>query len=277
MSETQGSSMEPPNEYDTFFRDFETPLMQEIRRQLYGEDNGLHSWGTMEELQDDLHRLNISSSSRIADLGCGACGALAAILAAVGCTGTGIDRSASALVAGQSRAVAMGVDDLMDVQLADLDEPLPFDDKSFNAILAIDMVPHLRDRHSFFQEVARLLVPGGRFLCIDPCVLTGSASNHDLHERLTWGYTQVAALGWNERLLEESGLRLMESQNRTTQALHAAELEKKVYEAHRAELERQFEWFEAERHQAYLEAATRLSREQRMARIMYLAVREQDD
>lgn len=277
MRETQGSSMEPPNEYDAFFRDFETPLMQEIRRQLYGEDNGLHSWGTMEELQDDLHRLNISPSSRIADLGCGPCGALASILVAVGCKGTGIDRSASALVSGQSRAAALGVDDLMDVQRADLDEPLPFADKSFHAILAIDMIPHLRDRRSFFHEVVRLLIPGGRFLCIDPCVLTGSVSNHDLHQRLAWGFTQLAPLGWNERLLEESGLRLMESQNRIIQVLHAAELEKKVYEAHRDQLERQFDWFEAERHQAYLEAAARLSREQRMARIMYLAVREQDD
>ena len=40
--------------------------MQEIRRQVYGKDIGLHR----------------SPSSRIADLGCGSCGALMDIMAA---------------------------------------------------------------------------------------------------------------------------------------------------------------------------------------------------
>lgn len=74
---------------------------------MYGKDIGLH----------------LSPSSRIADLGCGSCGALMDIMAA-----------------GQSQAAALGIAGLLDLQLAGL------------------------------------LRPGGRFLCIDPCVLTGGVS-----------------------------------------------------------------------------------------------------
>lgn len=276
MRETPGASRQQPDRYEAFYRDFEMPLMQAIRRRVYGQDTGLHSWGTIQELWDDLPRLNISRSSCIADLGCGPCGALTSIVAAVGCHGTGVDRSASALLAGQARAAAMGLDDLLDVQRADLDRPLPFADRTFQAILAIDVIPHLHDRQSMFREVARLLRPGGRFLCTDSCVLTGSVSTHELHQRLTWGYTQLAVPGWNECLLEESGLRVIESQNRTVQASHIAELKAAAYQANRVDLEQQFEWFEAERFEAYLESAALLFRERRMSRIMVLAVKEGD-
>ena len=104
-------------------------------------------------------------------------------------------------------------------------------------------------------------------------MLTGAVSNHDLQHRLTWGYTQLAAPGWNERLLEESGLQLIECEDRTAGAWENAERKAVVYAAHRDELERQAEWFEGDRHQLYLKTAARLSRERTMARMMYLALR----
>lgn len=64
--------------------------MQEIRRQVYGKDIGLH----------------LSPSSRIADLGCGSCGALMDIMAA-----------------GQSQVAAVGIAGLLDLQLAGLLRP----------------------------------------------------------------------------------------------------------------------------------------------------------
>lgn len=258
MKEMPPSSEREPDRYEGFFRDFELPLMQEIRRQVYGEDIGLHSWGSVQELRADRDRLHLSPSSSLADLGCGTCGALTDILAAVDCRGTGVGA-------------------VLEVHVADLDGPLPLESSSFDVILSIDTIPHLRDRRFLFQEVARLLHPGGHFLCIDPCVLTGAVSNHDLQHRLTWGYTQLAAPGYNERLLEESGLQLIECEDRTAGACENAERKAVVYAAHRDELERQAEWFEGDRHQLYLETAARLARERRMARMMYLAVRPSDD
>jgi hypothetical protein len=75
--------------YESFYREFDSPLMQKIRRETFGEDIGLHSWGSAQEMRADVARLNVSSSSRIVDLGCGPCGPLTFILATVGCGGTG--------------------------------------------------------------------------------------------------------------------------------------------------------------------------------------------
>lgn len=275
MDLKQDFSETKPDGYEDFYRDFETPLMQEIRRQIYGEDIGLHNWGTVQELRDDHARLNISKTSRIADLGCGPCGALTSILAAARCRGTGVDRSAAALRAGQSRAAGLGVADLMQAHLADLDEPLPFPGASFDAIQSVDTVPHLLDRQRFFLEVARLLRPGGLFLCIDSCVLKGAISHQDLNRRLAWGYTQIVPMGWNEVLLEATGFRLIDCEDRTAVACRSAEAKASVYRQYRAELKEKIKSLDFERYLLYLETAARLSRQGAMARIMLLAIKKE--
>lgn len=274
MSESAATSPDLVNRYEAFYRDFETPLMQALRREIDGEDLGLHSFGSPQELRLDVDRLNLTASSRIADLGCGPCGALTFVLATVGCRGTGVDTSAAALRAAQSRAAVQGVADRMDTLQGDLDTPLPFADRSLDAILTIDAVCHLRDRSAFFREVARVLRPGGRFLCADPHVLTGSVSNEDLLRRTSWGYTQVVAPGVNERLLEAAGLRLLDAQDRTAGVLRNAQRKSAVYAAHRADLEREAPWFEYERRQDYLATVARLARDRALARFVYLAVRD---
>ena len=117
--------------YESFYREFDSPLMQKIRRETFGEDIGLHSWGSAQEMRADVARLNVSSSSRIVDLGCGPCGPLTFILATVGCRGTGIELSPSALRAGQARARSLGVESLLSVQEGDLNESLPFAARSY--------------------------------------------------------------------------------------------------------------------------------------------------
>jgi len=36
--------------YESFYREFDSPLMQKIRRETFGEDIGLHSWGSAQTL-----------------------------------------------------------------------------------------------------------------------------------------------------------------------------------------------------------------------------------
>jgi len=260
-----------PNRADGFYQNFENPLIKEIRRQVYGEDIALHSWSTPQELRSDLARLNLSEASRIADLGCGPCGALTMTLDAVRCRGNGIDQSALALRIAQERAAGLSVAELMDVQLADLNEILPFADESFDAVQVIDAVPHLRDREAFFQEVARIIRPGGRFLCVDPYVLTGSISNRDLQVRLNWGYSQIAPSGWNEKLIVANGFELIDRQDRTDGARQIAESAADAYRQHKGALKERIPLLDVEQHIHYLETAARLTRDKSMARIMLLA------
>ncbi len=76
--------------YEDFYREFDSPLMRQIRRHAYGEDIGQHSWVGADEVRADIDRLGLSGASRFLDLGSGPCGPLTFILATIGCRGTGV-------------------------------------------------------------------------------------------------------------------------------------------------------------------------------------------
>lgn len=257
--------------YESFYREFDSPLMRQLRREAYGEDIGQHSWVGADEVRGHIDLLKLSRSSRFVDLGCGPCGPLTFVLAAVGCRGTGVEVSPSALRVGRARATSLGVDALLSVLEADLSEPLPFEADSFDAAMSLDVVLHLRDRSKLFHEVARLLRPGGRFLFTDAGVITGSISNEEVHKRSVYGYTQFVAPGWNEGLLASAGLQLIETQNRTTSVLKNASGRLAAMRAHRDEFERVSTTADFERQQDYLETVVKLSRRGGVSRMMYLA------
>ena len=43
--------------YDDLYREFDSPLSKQLRREAYGTDLGQHSWVTAEELEEILARL----------------------------------------------------------------------------------------------------------------------------------------------------------------------------------------------------------------------------
>ena len=51
--------MDIPNQsrtdrYESFYREFDSPLMQKIRLETFGEDIGLQSWGSAQEMRADI-------------------------------------------------------------------------------------------------------------------------------------------------------------------------------------------------------------------------------
>jgi SAM-dependent methyltransferase len=257
--------------YDALYGEFDSPLMQRLRREAYGEDIGQHSWVTAEELEEDIPRLDLSRARRLLDLGCGPCGPLTFITSRVGCQSTGMDLSANAIAAGQARAASLGVVELVKLHEADLNQPIPFANGSFDAVMSLDVVLHLRDRAEVFREVARVLVPQGKFLFTDAGILTGSISDEEVQLRAVYGYTQFAPAGFNEGLLELAGLRLIDRIDRTASLLKNAAGRLAARLAHRAEIEQLEGNTCFERQQRYLETVVALSQRGAVARMMYLA------
>jgi SAM-dependent methyltransferase len=153
----------------------------------------------------------------------------------------------------------------------DLDQPMPYADGSFDAVMSIDVILHLRDRLSAFREVARVLASAGKFLFTDAGVLTGAISDQEVRLRAIHGHTQFVPPGFNERMLEFAGFRLMESADRSASLLKTAAGRLGARLGHRAELEALEGTNGFERQQRYLQTIVDLAQRGAVSRWMYLA------
>lgn len=260
-----------PNGYDALYEAFDSPLMQQLRHEAYGEDIGQHSWVTADELRSDIERLALTTSSRLLDVGCGPCGPLVFAVRSTGCTGTGIDVSRSALVSGSARARASCVQERIRLLERDLNLTLPFDDRSFDAVTSLDVVLHLLDRKALLNEVARVLAPGGKFLFTDAGVISGKISEEENRCRSTYGYTQFVPPGFNEEILQAAGFRLIDQEDRTSSVLLNARGRLRAMGAHQLALEDLGGKEAFARQQRFLEAVVALSERRALSRVMYFA------
>src|SRR5260370_37581153 len=138
--------------------------MRQLRAEAYGQAVGPHCWVPAEELLAAIPKLKLSPESRRLDLGGGPAGPLTYVSAQTKCQAVGLDVSANAIAAARDRAQSLELSERIALQQADLNEPLPFADARFDAVVSIDVILHLRDRAAIFVEVARVLAPAGSFL-----------------------------------------------------------------------------------------------------------------
>jgi SAM-dependent methyltransferase len=106
-----------------------------------------------------LFRAAIGSGKRVLDLGCRS-GALTRHFLD-GNSVVGLDVDAAAL----EKAAALGIEPVQ----ANVEEPLPFEDGSFDAVVAGELFEHLQFPDALVAEIRRVLVAGG--------VLVGSVPN----------------------------------------------------------------------------------------------------
>jgi SAM-dependent methyltransferase len=74
-----------------------------------------------------------------------------------------------ALEASDQLAAQIVPRDGLSVVVADCEKRLPWDDNSFDRVLAIHVLEHLYNLPAALQEVARVLRPGGTFCVVIPC------------------------------------------------------------------------------------------------------------
>jgi SAM-dependent methyltransferase len=160
-----------------------------------------------------------------------------------------------------------------EVNEADLDSDLALAPCAFDAAISFDVALHLRDRRRVFREIARALVPGGRFLFTDAAVVSGAISSEDVAMRSVHGFAQFCPPSFNERTLEHSGFILLETEDRTQSLLKNARGRLDARARYQAEFEQLEGVAGFARYQAYLQSIISMSERAALSRIMYLAER----
>jgi cyclopropane fatty-acyl-phospholipid synthase-like methyltransferase len=267
----KSNSLPPAGHYNANYGNFQSELYAQIRREAFGEDIGQNSWLTSDEQDRFMEWLDLSPGQTLLDVACGAGGPALRIVASTGCSVVGIDVHEEAVTTARSLAAQRGLAERADFRSTNATGPLPFSDATFDAISCIDAINHFPDRSGVLAEWTRLLKVGGRLLFTDPITLTGALTNAEIATRSSAGLYLFVPHGYDERVIEQCGLRLLACQDVTANMAKVAEA-RRAARASRSAALRGIEGDQAyDSQQEFLAVAACVAREGRLSRFVYVA------
>lgn len=259
--------------YDANYGNFQTELYANVRREAFGEDIGQSSWLTSDEQDKFVAWLNLSPGKTLLDVACGSGGPALRIAALTGCSVVGVDVHEQAIATANSLAAQRGLKQRGQFQIADATTQLPFPNASFDSITCIDAINHLPNRPRVIANWARLLKPGGRMLFTDPITVTGPLTNDEIAIRSSIGFFLFVPRDYDERVISQCGLRLLVCEDVTANMAEIAERRRAARAAREAAL-REIEGDQVyEGQQEFFAVASRIAREGRLSRFVYVAER----
>ena len=190
--------------YSVQYTRFDSELAAELRREVFGEDIGQQGWRTAAEQAEIADLLCVGQASHVLDVCCGSGGPSLALVERTGCRLTGLDLEDAGIAHAQSQATARGLADRATFAVRDCGRALPYEGGSFDAVLCIDAVSHLRDRFGTLCEWARLLHEGGRLVFTDSAVITGPVAKSELDIRTATGFFLFVPPGVDEEAIKGS-------------------------------------------------------------------------
>jgi len=176
--------------------------------------------------------LGIVKGNKVLDIGCGR-GRIASHIATIsGAFVTGMNIDTSQLESARRFAEGNGLSDRCHFKIADLNHlPLPFSDNSFDAVYEVQVFTYSRDLKKLFQEIHRVLKPGGKFAALDWFRLPGYNPNNSHHAELMRRVKPlIGAIGTpsTEEFttpLQEAGFKILLNENASIDGLQAPLIE----------------------------------------------------
>lgn len=194
--------------YNSTYGNFEEQVLAKIRQETYGEDIGQNSWITTAEYDQFYSWLNISAGSHILEIASGSGGPALYLAKKFNCQITGVDINEEGIKTANQKALDANITNAK-FQLADVNQRLPFEDETFDAVMCMDSMNHFRNRLGYLQEWQRVLKSGKRALFTDPVVITGPVSNEELAARSKIGFFLFVPLEITLELIKEAGFKLV--------------------------------------------------------------------
>lgn len=259
--------------FESIYSHFGEQVVAAVRAETFGRDIGQNSWLTADEYDRFISRLGLAHDVKdlhVLEVASGSGGPALYLADKAGCRVTGIDASESGVERATRRAADLSLSHQVNFKLADANTRLPFEDDTFDAVVCIDSMNHLPNRSGVLSEWRRVLRAGGRALFTDPVLITGPVTNDELAVRSSVGLFLFVPPGVNERLIEESGLSLIQQEDATENAAlisgrwHAARRSRRDALL-RIEGEERYEGL-----QQFFAVVHSLTTEKRLSRIVYL-------
>ena len=200
--------------YNSTYGNFQERVLAAIRRETYGEDIGQNSWITTDEYDTFYGWLNLAPGNHVLEIASGSGGPALYLAKKFECRITGVDINEQGVKAANQAALDANISDAK-FRLADVDQSLPFDDETFDAVMCTDSMNHFRDRLGYLKEWHRVLKTGKRAVFTDPVVITGPVSNEELAARSNIGFFLFVPLEITQNLIKEAGFKLLRCEDVT--------------------------------------------------------------
>jgi ubiquinone/menaquinone biosynthesis C-methylase UbiE len=259
--------------YDSAYANYGSDIYRQVRLETYGEDLGQTSWVTQEESREIPQLLELNADSTVLEVGCGSGGYALHVAEKLGCHLIGLDVNGHGIHNANQLAAARGLASRTKFEQFDASNRLPFDDQTFDAAFANDVLCHLPERPFALREVRRILKPGGRMLFSDALVVGGMLSHVEIAVRSSIGYYVYSPPGENERLIERAGFQPIRVVDTTERATQIAKQWHQAREKRKSELVVVEGVTNFEGLQRFLSCVHNLTAERRLLRYLYLVER----
>ena len=174
--------------YDNAYANYGAEVYRQIRLETYGHDFGQTSWVTTDESGAIPRALALTSNSSVLEIGCGSGRYALQLAEIVGCRIVGVDINLSGINNANQLAAAQRMSGQVHFERCDVSNRLPFDDASFDATFANDVLCHIPHRSNVLRELFRVIRSGGRFLFSDALIVGGMISHQEIASRSSIGY-----------------------------------------------------------------------------------------
>lgn len=199
-------------------------IWAQLRLEVYGVDARQHGWTTRDELDRTMSWLLLRPGASLLDVGCGEAGIALLLSRASGARVLGVELDLDLVRSAQHDGLGPQSGSGVEIVVGDAGRPLGLRSASFDAIMCVDVVPHLADLDLVLADWRRLLVQSeSRLLVIDPVVRFGSLTDAEvrlrtggLHYQIRTSEELVAAVG-------RTGFRVIEQVDLTYEMVAVAD------------------------------------------------------
>lgn len=263
----------PVDLYNSTYGNFQEQVLATVRRETFGADIGQNSWITTDEYDTFYSWLNLSPRDHVLEIASGSGGPALYLAGKFKCRITGLDINKEGIRTANRQAGEAKITGAR-FRVADLNQRLPFEDNTFDAVMCIDSMNHFRDRPGYLKEWCRVLKPGKRALFTDPVVMAGPVSNEELAARSNIGFFLFVPLEVTAQYIRAAGFTLLRCEDVTGNIELTSGRWHTSRQTHREDLikvegEERFDGL-----QKFFATVHKLTRERRLSRFVFVAEKQ---